>query len=136
MDVQTDQPSASSAVNAGNSVMGWLRIYLGITVMIFSIASGVAGALISGTLRVAAADYKLGDLVRVNTEQQKQIEQFHTDLVDVDRRLNAASAHANESRRSRDAEVAALQQRVAVLEAQLRFLADRTPAPIVGKNGR
>jgi uncharacterized protein YecT (DUF1311 family) len=132
MDTQPEQPSALSAVITRNGVMGWLRLNLGITVMIFSIASGIAGALISGTRRVAAADYQFADLVRVNTEQQKQIEQFHTDMVDVDRRLNTASSYTNDLRRSRDAEMAALQQRVAVLEAQLRFLADRTPTPTIG----
>jgi hypothetical protein len=132
MDAQIEQPSAPPATNSTNSVMGWLRLNLGITVMMFSIVSGVAGALISGTLRVAATDYQLADMVRVNNEQQKQIDQFHTDMIDVDRRINTANTYTNDLRRSRDTEVAALQQRVAVLEAQLRFLADRTPNPPVG----
>jgi len=126
----SQQPPA--AISASSGVMGWLRINLGITVAVFSIVSGIAGALISGTLRVAATDYQLTDLGRVNGEQQKQLDQYHLDMVDVDRRLNAANAHTDDLRRIRDAEMAALQQRVAVLEAQLRFLADRTPTPAVG----
>jgi hypothetical protein len=132
MDVQIEQPSAPSVVSSKSNIMGWLRLNLGITMLIFSIVSGIAGAIISGTLRIAAADYQLADLVRVNTEQQKQIEQFHADMVDVDRRLNTANTYTNDIRRLHDGEIAALQQRVAVLEAQLRFLADRTPTPTIG----
>lgn len=133
MDTPTEPPQ-TLATKA--SVWGWLRLNLGLTVMIFSITSGIAGALISGTMRVAAADYQLTDLIRVNNEQQRMMDQFHADMVDVDRRLNAAGTYTNDLRRSRDAEMAALQQRVAVLEAQLRFLADRTPTPTIGANRR
>jgi hypothetical protein len=129
MDVQTEQPSGQAKTGG---MMEWLRLNLGITVMIFSIASGIAGALISGTMRVAATDYQLSDAIRVNNEQEKAIGQFHSDMIDVDKRLNSGVAYTNELRRTRDAEMAALQQRVAVLEAQLRFLADRTPNPPVG----
>jgi hypothetical protein len=133
MDAQPDSPqSTPSTATSGNSIMGWLRLNLGITVMIFSITSGIAGALISGTMRVAATDYQLSDAIRVNNEQEKAIEQFHSDMIDVDKRLNSSATYTNELRRTRDAEMAALQQRVAVLEAQLRFLADRTPNPPVG----
>lgn len=133
MDAQPDSPQSTPSEN---SIMGWLRLNLGITVMIFSITSGIAGALISGTMRVVATDYQLSDAIRVNNEQEKAINQFHSDMIDVDKRLNSGVAYISELRRTRDAEMAALQQRVAVLEAQLRFLADRTPTPTVGATRR
>lgn len=131
MDAQIESPqSASAATN--NSILGWLRINLSVTLALISIASGIAGALISGTLRVAATDYRLSDVTRITNEHQKQIDQFHSDMIDVDRRLNSGVTYTNDVRRTEDSHISGLQERIAVLEAQLRFLADRTPVPSIG----
>lgn len=125
MDTETEQPSRQT-------IFGWLRLNLGVTLAVLSIVSGAVGALITGTMRVDANTYQMSDLVRVNNEQQQRLDQFHQDMVDVDRRLNDSASKVNDLRRARDAEMASLAQRVAVLEAQLRFLADRTPVPQIG----
>ena len=114
-------------------IFAWLRLNLALTVTIFSIVSGIGGALISGTLHVAAADYQLADVIRVNTDQQKQIDQVHTDMIDVDRRLNSGVSYTSDMRRQTDAQIAALQERIAVLEAQIRFLADRAQEAPTGR---
>lgn len=107
----------------------WLRTNLAVVMLCSNLVSGAIGALITVTTFVSDTKHLIADRGKILTDHDHQLEALHKDMVDVDKRLNDAHAYSQELRRVRDIQVATLEQRIAVLEAQLRFLADRTPSP-------
>lgn len=114
------------------TVVGWLRINLSFMAIVISLVSMIVGGLVNATLRVSDAGHQLTDVSGTQDRFARDLTGLHANIVDIDRRLNDGTEHVNELRRARDGELAAMAQRIAVLEAQLRFLADRTPPPQIG----
>jgi hypothetical protein len=56
----------------------------------------------------------------------------HQTNIDLDRRINEEAGSRIDLRRSRDEQIAALTLRLAVLETQLRYFADRMPPSTIG----
>jgi hypothetical protein len=114
------------------SVVKWLRANVGLGMAAISLVSAICGGMVSATWHVANAGYQLDDVEKTIAGQRRELDVLHADMVDVDRRLNEGTAHVADLRRERDGEVAALRSRVDVLEAQLRFFADRQSTPPIG----
>lgn len=111
------------------NLVGWLKLNLAMTMFVVSLASGIGGALVTATWRIAMAGRTLEDLSRLITQQGEQLAGLHRDMVDVDRRFNDDAGRLNETRRQRDAEVAAMKEQIAVLKAQMVFFGDRVGTP-------
>lgn len=114
------------------TLVGWLKLNLALTMAIVSICSACAGALVTATWRVAMTERTLDDLVAAVKRDDDQIASLHHDMVDVDRRFNESGEHFNDVRRQMDGDHGALQARVGVLEAQLRFFVERIPPAKIG----
>jgi hypothetical protein len=130
-------------------LIGWLRVNLAVTVVIASAVSGGVGMLISTTLAYSDATHHSIDQDRQIAQLRQEVEGssgirgLRQDMVDVDQRFNDLKVELGDLRRTSDsqaaaddqrneARIAALQERVAVLEAQVHFFADRlsSPAPL------
>lgn len=110
-------------------VLPWLRANLALVVFFSSLLSGAMGMLVTTGSVVNDLKHVLLERGATLADHTTQLRVLHVDMIDVDRRLNEQRTEAAELRRQRDGEIATLDRRIAVLEAQLRFLADRTPTP-------
>jgi uncharacterized coiled-coil protein SlyX len=113
-------------------VLPWLRTNLALLVVCSSMVSGAAGALVTMSSYIQDMKHLVVDRGLQLAEHAHQLDLLHQNMIDVDRRLNEQKAYTEELRRQRDVQVAGLEQRIAILEAQIRFLADRTPTPQLG----
>lgn len=111
-------------------LFGWFRSNMALIVFVSGLLSGAIGTLITGTLAFSDAKHQVTDQGgRISKLETEMDTVQHTNMVDVDRRFNVEAEQHGEQRRVRDAEIATLNSRMAVLEAQLRFFADRTSLP-------
>lgn len=110
-------------------IIPWLRTNLALVVFFSSLLSGAIGMLVTTGGVVNNLKHLMTERGATLLEHTEDLRQLHKDMVDVDRRLNDEKAFVSELRRGRDIQLGLLEQRVAVLEAQIRFLADRTPTP-------
>lgn len=114
------------------SPLPWLRTNLPVAVFLTGIASGILGALLASASFVNGMQHVIIERGLMLGLHTRQLDELHKNMVDVDRRFNADRAYLEELRRTRDGKDAALEQRIAVLEAQLRFFADRTSPQSLG----
>jgi hypothetical protein len=63
----------------------------------------------------------------VMVDNSRQIISLHENMVDVDRRLNEATGREAEMRRVFEGSIAEQKEHISVLEAQMKFVADRVP---------
>jgi hypothetical protein len=97
-----------------------LPIYLALVNFILT-ALGIAGGAVwslSGWL--SENKHAAGD-------NGRQITSLHDSMVDVDRRLNEITGREAEMRRALEGTIAEQKEHISVLEAQMKFLADRVP---------
>lgn len=116
----------------GTPVLPWLRTNLALLVVCSSMASGAIGALVTMSSYIQDMKHLVVDRGLQLADHAHQLDSLHGSMVDVDRRLNEQRSYTEELRRQRDVQIGGLEQRIAILEAQIRFLADRTPAPQLG----
>lgn len=121
----TAMPTLPKAEPTRENMLRWIKVNFSLGVGILSLVSGACGALISGTIRVNDAGHSISELVAAMKDQ-------HAINIDLDRRINEEEVKHQEVRRLRDEQVAALALRMAVLETQIRYFSDRTPAPSIG----
>jgi hypothetical protein len=107
------------------TVIGWLKLNLALTMFVISIVSAIGGALTTATWQIADTTHAIADANTNMTRVAKESADLRIDLTDLDRRLTIETINVLDMRRTRDMEVAALSGRVAVLEAQVHFFADR-----------
>lgn len=110
-------------------VIPWLRTNLALLVFFTSLASGAMGMLVTTASFVTEMQHVVIERGLMLGTHTRQIDKLQQNMVDVDKRFNDQKAYIQELRRTRDVADAVLEQRIAVLEAQVRFLADRTPTP-------
>jgi hypothetical protein len=103
-----------------------LPVYLALVNFILT-ALGIAG----GTLWSLSG--RLSESRYAAVDNNRQIVSLHGSMVDVDRRLNEATTREAEIRRTMEASLADQREHISVLEAQMKFVADRVPpAPLPG----
>jgi hypothetical protein len=130
----------------------WLRLNLALLVLATGMISGTFGALITTVSFVGDMKHLVADRGITLASHTKDLASLHTDMANVDHRLNEAKAAAveqrrlrdnqlsearavvEEQRRVRDNQVAILEQRTALLEEQLRFFAPRVPPALIGNH--
>ncbi len=131
------------------TILGWLRLNLGVTVFIFGLASGGFTMLVGTTRSIGDAQNQIHENQRQIAEQGAELHALRNETADVVRRAAEDIERLKESRRSRDDQVtivqgrisvleesrhnrdeqmAGLLGRIAVLEAQVRFMADHIQA--------
>lgn len=103
----------NSAGHLGAGVARWLRQNLPVAIFLTSLVSAAAGALINGTFRVANYDFRLAALEAAAAPKADRIAQIEV-------RLNAA----DERRIADTAAYGLINQRIGVLELQVRFLGE------------
>jgi hypothetical protein len=125
-------------------VLRWLQVNVALMVFVVSICTGITTMVISGATHVSDVAHELSSLTAAQADDKVALTQEHADMVDVDKRINAlnagltqaanaASVALAQSARECDQHTADLAGRVAVLEAQIKFLADRLPPPQIGR---
>jgi hypothetical protein len=88
-------------------------------------ALGIAGGTL-WSVSVWLSEYKYASF-----DNGRQIISLHDNMVDVDRRLNETTAKEAEMRRTFEGAIAEQKEHISVLEAQMKFVADRVPpAPL------
>ena len=107
----------------------WLRTNLSLVVFFSSLLSGTVGMLVTTGSVVNNLQHLMTERGATLKQHTEDLEKFHQNMVDVDHRLNDEKAFVAELRRNRDVQIGLLEERIAVLEAQIRFLADRSPTP-------
>jgi hypothetical protein len=120
----TDPPS----IEAGG-LLQWMKLNLAVITFVFGTLTALGSALFTGVLRVSEVTHDIADLNRANTETKLSIAGLHNDMVSVDQRLNAGVAGTTAVQRECETHEALLAQRIAVLEAQMQFLAARSVTP-------
>jgi hypothetical protein len=108
-----------------STLVGWLKLNLALTMFVISMVSGIGGALVSATWHIVDAGHDIVDVTRANARTADDVTKLRVEADDITKRLSDDATHLYELRRQRDMELAALAGRVAVLEAQMAFFADR-----------
>jgi hypothetical protein len=103
----------NNAGPSGAAVARWLRQNLAVTAFVISLVSAVVGALINGTFRIANYDYRLAALEAAVAPKADRMAQ-------IEIRLNAA----DERRIADTTAYGVINQRIGVLESQVRFLGE------------
>lgn len=107
-------------------LLSWLRTNLPLAVFFTSLLSAALGAMVTTASFVVDMQHVIVERGLMLGTHTRQIDDLQRNMVDVDKRFNDQKAYVEELRRARDGHDGVLEQRIAVLEAQLRFFADRT----------
>jgi hypothetical protein len=110
-------------------LLSWLRTNLPLAVFLCSLLSAALGAMMTTASFVVDMQHVTVERGLMLGTHTRQIDDLHRAMIDVDHRLNDQKSYVEELRRTRDGQDAVLNERIAVLEAQLRFFADRTSIP-------
>lgn len=95
------------------TLVKWLRLNLGVTMFILSIASGVSGAVVSSTLKIANYDFRLKTLEIIGETQNQRLDRLELTLGGMaERRVKLAS------------DLGVINDRIGVLEERTKFVAD------------
>jgi hypothetical protein len=94
-----------------STLVGWLKLNLGLTMALISIVSACGGALVTGTWRVASWDNRIAKI-----EEAARLHTERLDKVDV-------ALHAADDRRVELAvDLGRIDSRLGILEQQTKFL--------------
>jgi CheY-like chemotaxis protein len=137
--IAEQQPPRSTLVN-------WMKINLVFLIgLAISFLLATVGGIWATGVWFSDLKHDNAEVRAVNAAQDRRLDDSHNAVVDIDRRLNEmtgrladarrdAETNLANARRETDQSLAAEREGLAVLQAQLRFLGDRTPvAPIGGR---
>lgn len=115
------------------SMLTWLRLNIAVTVAGISITTAAGGLLFRAGSYMASQESTMASVTVANHQIDLRMDGLHDAIVDVDRRLNTITANDFEARREVDHDSASIAERVGVLEAQMKFVADRVQQNTVRK---
>jgi septal ring factor EnvC (AmiA/AmiB activator) len=133
--MMSDKEAEDIGRQAGG-LLRWMKLNLAVIAFVSTTLTAIGSALVAGVMRTSEVMHEIDALEDGQRDAKSRLSQLHTDMVDVDRRLNNGASSVTDTQRQCEMRSAALEQRIAVLEAQLQFFAGRLPPVQVGPERR